>query len=461
MPGGIKVAVSGEGHAYMITTNNTLEVYSVSTPASPVKVGQITLPGSTGTLPAALFYASDKVYIATDDSSSELQIVDVSTPASPSLLGTLNVTVDGDDFSYGDGVWADASGNVFLLARDSDGTKSEIFMIDATDPEAAEVMDVDSTIYSTGDAQTPGGLAVGQISSTDTMCTTAGASALPGGTGYKLHCYTYDFSEPSLTESVDTSNGSLDPSRAVAIASGEYITAPGGKIIVNGNSPVAITTNEIYDISAAVRSGRLYAYLAVPSDVATGLKEIDIQDGASPIVITARASDGTFSGVAYDSSTSPKYIFGANRTGSTLGFVSLPPTPVGFTLSPSAGFSAIMLTGAALAHCDPTTSPDTDHGCSEVYTVHNVTGGSLTYALSSSQPWATLTGSGGTLSSGASDTVTVSIDAAAANVANLSEGTHTATIHLTYTNGDGDSADITRTVTLTVDPALGIKVRAQ
>lgn len=464
-PGGIRVAVSGEGHAYMLTTNNTLEVYELSNPAAPTRVGVITLPGGSGTLPVDLFYSEGQVYIASDDSSAELQIVDVSNPASPTVSGTLNVAVLGDDDSTADGVWADTSGYVFLLARDSAGTTSQFFMIDATDPTSATVT-LEGETYTTGDAQTPGGITAGSMGATlveqHTMCTTAGGST---DSGYKLHCYQYDFSvapydtPPSYVEIGNVSDGGLSPSRTVAIADQKIISTPGGQILVTGGSPATISENDIYDISPVVRSGRLYAYLSVVGDLTSGLKEVDITD--NPVVVSARDTDGTFSGVAYDESTSPEYLFGANRTGSTLGFVSFAPTPVGLTITPFTDLSATTTQGAGLVHCDPTVSPEDDHGCPTEYTITNVTGDSIDYEISATESWVSLSSSGGTLAGGGSDTLTVSVDVDVVNALGLEEGTHTATLHLTYTGGDGNHADITRTVTLTILPANGIKVRSQ
>ncbi|MCE9585488.1 hypothetical protein K8Q94_02615 [Candidatus Nomurabacteria bacterium] len=454
-PGGIKVATSGTGYAYMITTDNTLEIYDISSPGSPSKVSSMTLAG-TGASPTNLFYSLDKVYITSDDSSAEMQIVDVSTPASPQNLGTLNLAVDGDDISVGDDVWADSSsGEAFVIAHNSDSSKSQFFMIDVRDATAP--VDLRDGVIFSNSNQVSGALAVGLISSQNTMCTTAGAS---NSSGYILNCYNYDFDfsnptpAPSYSNVISDSNALYGPSRSVEIYNGNYFTTPGGKISENNSTPFTISSNDIYDMSVVSRSGRLYAYLAVPSDLTSGLKEIDIDDINNPVIITSRDAGGTLTGVVYDISSSPEYVFGSNMTGSSAGFVSFLPTPVGINITPNEDSNLITVRGASVVHCDPTVSPGADTSCPKTYTLTNVTGGTLSYTLSASETWVTLSNTGGSLSSGRSTTVDVSVNASDVNTANLSEGTHTATLHLLYT-----TADITRTITLTVSPATGIKVR--
>ncbi len=460
-PGGIKIAVSGEGHAYVITTNNTLEVYDVSTPASPVKVGEVSLTGAGNDLPTALFYSNEKVYIASSDISAQLQIVDVSTPASPALLGTLAISVDGDSNAVGDGVWAGSTGYVFLIAHDSAGTTSQFFMIDATDPANASLLLAGDT-YTTGDEQTPGGIDVGIISSVPTMCTTEGGSP---NEGYVLHCYSFNFATPSYTQTIADADVSLAPSRTMTIQDGLYAMTPGGKVCAGTcTSPYTVSENDIYDIVYVTRSGRLYGYAAVPGDIDSGLKEVDGNDNP-PVIITERDTGGTFSSVVFDSSTTPNYIFGTNKTGSTLGLVSFAPTPVGINISPSTGIVAGTVKGAGAVHCDPTTYPSPDDtSCPTTYTLENVIGDSIDYTVSTASTWITLSKTSGTISGGGSDTVDISVDAADVNAENsgdgLSEGVHIGTVHFMYTTSEG-SADISRTVTLTVDPALGINVEAE
>ncbi len=462
-PGGIKVAISGEGHAYMITTDNTLEVYDVSAPTSTVKVGTVTLAGDTGTLPNNLFYTAGKIYIASDDPSAELQIVDVSSPASPQDISTLNIAVDGDTDSSGDGIWASSAGEIFLSAHNSDNTKSQFFMIDGRDINNPIVLE-NGDIYTTTGAQTSGDLSVGQLSSVDSMCNTSGG--VGGETGYVLHCYHYNFDfasatpTPTFSGTLSDADTDLSPSRTVLISGGNYFTTPGGKISKNSSTPVSISDNDIYDISVATRSGRLYAYLSVVGDTASGLKEVDINSIGDPIMVSAQNTDGTLSGAMYDSSVSPKYIFGANRTGASLGFVSFAPTPVGIHMTPFDDITATTSFRASIVHCEPTVAPDDDHGCPQVYILTNVTAAPIDYTLSASEDWVVFsTATSSTLSAGASATTSVSVDVDELIAEDVDEGTHTATVHLMYLDSDENPADITRTVTLYINAATGIKIQ--
>ena len=80
---------------------------------------------------------------------------------------------------------------------------------------------------------------------------------------------------------------------------------------------------------------------------------------------------------------------------------------------------------------------------SKIYTIKNTGGSSIIWSASKTLGWVTLSSAGGTLTAGASTTVTVSINASVAN--GLAPGTYNDTV--TFTNG---STNITRGVSLTV-----------
>ncbi|MES2023100.1 MAG: hypothetical protein V4439_00250 [Patescibacteria group bacterium] len=462
--GGIKVAVAGDGqHAYMITDHNSLEVFNITNPAlnSWTPMGTASLGGDINGLPTNLFYSAyggqKFVYVSSSNPSAGFQIVNVSDPTSPQVYGTAYVTVEGDSNSTVDSVWADTqTGEAFLLAHNSDSSVSEIFMVDARDPSAPNIILLPTATYSVAN-QVIGGLAVGDISSQPKMCTTAGGSV---ATGYSLYCYDYNFDfsnptpAPSLAEDgvLSTSHGSWAPSHTIAIYNNDYYTTPGGQISKNDSTPVTISSNDIYDMSLTTREGRPYAYLAVPSDT-TGFKEVDIFDINNPVIITARNTVGALYGVVYDSTTSTPYAFGSD---SIDGFVSFLPTTVGINMTPFDGIDATTIKGSDFVHCLPVVSPSTDHGCPVTYRLTNVSSGNLAYTISSDESWVVLSGSGNTLSPTDHDDIIASVDVAEVNTANLSEGTHSATITLTY-----GSTHITRTVSLIVNPAVGTKVRAQ
>jgi subtilisin family serine protease len=86
---------------------------------------------------------------------------------------------------------------------------------------------------------------------------------------------------------------------------------------------------------------------------------------------------------------------------------------------------------------------------STTYTLGNTGGESLSWSASKSRTWVSLNRTGGTLSPGATTTVTVSINS---NADNLAVGDYSDTVSFTnQTNGDGNT---TRSVSLQVQPGL-------
>ena len=83
---------------------------------------------------------------------------------------------------------------------------------------------------------------------------------------------------------------------------------------------------------------------------------------------------------------------------------------------------------------------------SKAYTLQNTGGSSIDWTASKTQTWVTLSSSGGTLASGDSTTVTITINSVANS---LSPGLYTDTV--TFTNTTNDSGNATRSVSLTVN----------
>ena len=84
------------------------------------------------------------------------------------------------------------------------------------------------------------------------------------------------------------------------------------------------------------------------------------------------------------------------------------------------------------------------------YTLENTGGSSIDWTAAKTQTWTTLSATSGTLAAGATATVTVSIDAAASEMA---DGTYNDTVSFTNTtNGTGST---TRAVTLTISARPG------
>jgi len=111
------------------------------------------------------------------------------------------------------------------------------------------------------------------------------------------------------------------------------------------------------------------------------------------------------------------------------------PIPGSLSVSPSGGLSSSGLQGGPF-------SP-----ASQSYTLSNPGGSPIGWTASKTQPWVTLSNTGGTLAAGASATVTVSINSGANS---LAAGLYSDTVSFTNTsNGNGNS---NQSVNLTIPP---------
>ncbi|MCP2606362.1 choice-of-anchor D domain-containing protein, partial [Candidatus Aminicenantes bacterium AC-708-I09] len=112
-----------------------------------------------------------------------------------------------------------------------------------------------------------------------------------------------------------------------------------------------------------------------------------------------------------------------------------PPTPGILSVTPADGLSSSGLEGGPF-------SPS-----SKTYTLQNTGGTSINWTASKTQNWVSLSSTGGSLSPGASTTVTVSINS---NANNLPAGDYSDTV--TFTNTTNGSGNTTREVTLKIKP---------
>lgn len=118
---------------------------------------------------------------------------------------------------------------------------------------------------------------------------------------------------------------------------------------------------------------------------------------------------------------------------------TLNPSAAGLAVTPSDGLSS---SGAAGGPFTPS---------SKAYTLTNQGATSINYTVSKTANWVTLSGTGGTLAGGASTTVTVSINS---NANSLAVGSYNDTV--TFTNTTDHVGDTTRSVALSVLPALTV-----
>jgi uncharacterized repeat protein (TIGR02543 family) len=151
------------------------------------------------------------------------------------------------------------------------------------------------------------------------------------------------------------------------------------------------------------------------------------------VVLTAAPNTGfTFSSWSGGASgtTNPLTVTMTGNLSLTANFTALPGT---LTVTPATALSS---SGAPGGPFTPS---------SAVYTLQNSGNSAITWSASNAQTWVTLSQNGGSLTPGATATVTVSINA---NAATLAAGSYSDTVSFTnVTNGSGNT---TRGVTLTV-----------
>ncbi len=469
-PVGIKVASGRNGYEYMITDQSTVEVYDVSTDVDhspdlylkdvspkPGKVGAVFLVGNL----TNIFITGNYAYVTSDDETAQLQIIDITSPEDPQVVATFTATLT--DPLVGNDVWVDSTGRMLFAASNND--EGAIYMIDAAIPfSPIEISSVSDTDFNNLKS-----LAVYE----DTLDT--GYAYVPANTEC-LYVFPYELSHDVVVGSFgipDTSN--CDSEHPAAYSS--FYNDNGMKALVvsqNGlnfynvdSDPLVPTIDstlsipDALDISLVSRGTRNYAYVSVPDDFSSGLKEIDFTDMSSPTIISQQDSGESLAGVVYDDTLSTPYVFGSNLTANTYpGFISFTPTPLGIIVEPDQGMEAVTVEGAGSSHCQ---NDLTIEGCELELVVTNIVGVDITYTATvtydgGSADWITLSDLGNTLSSGSNETVTASINQTEAST--LTAGAYTATIHFQYLGEDGNPADITRTATIWVDVAQGIEVRA-
>ena len=115
------VAVSGT-IAYVISTrSNTLQTFDVSNPASPTRLGSV----STGSFPSSMAVSGTTVYVVNRGGSSHsLQVFDASNPASPTLRGTASTDSPFGVAVSGTTVYVASAGSLSLQVFDASNPAS-------------------------------------------------------------------------------------------------------------------------------------------------------------------------------------------------------------------------------------------------------------------------------------------------------------------------------------------------
>lgn len=174
--------------------------------------------------------------------------------------------------------------------------------------------------------------------------------------------------------------------------------------------------------TATTRSSGVYAIWPVPS--------------ASTYTVAASAAGYTSADQTAATGTSADF---ADTPGNCWGidFTAFAGKPAALSVTPASGFTS---TGSAGGPFSPTTA---------VYTLSNTGEEAMNWTAAKTQSWVTLSESSGTLAPGATAAVTVSLNAAANNLAADSYGDT-----VTFTNATNAIGSTTRAVALTVTPTL-------
>jgi len=257
--GALKVFVSGN-YAYVADHTDGLEIYDISDPKKPVKIGSVDDGGNANDV----FVSGNYAYVA--DLGDGLEIIDVSDPATPFEVGEV------DDGGNARAVFV--SGNYAYIADDTDGLE----IIDISDPSnPVEVGSVDD-----------------------------GNNAMQVFVSGN-YAYVADFTDG--LEIIDIS----DPTNPVEVGS-VFDTGSARDVFVSGNyAYVADDTDglEIIDISSSTNpfevgsvadggqafgifvSGN-YAYVADSGD---GLEIIDISSSTNPVEVGSYDDGGLARGI--------------------------------------------------------------------------------------------------------------------------------------------------------------------
>ena len=279
---------------------------------------------------------------------------------------------------------------------------------------------------------TSGTLAAG-ATATVTVTINSGANSLAAGTYNDTVTFT------------NTTNGTGNATRAVALtvyAPGDLLVTPTGGLTSTGPvggpfTPLTQTytlrntggSNIDWTASKAQNWTSLYV---VSGTLAPGASvTVDILINNVAISLTA----GTYNDTLTITNTT-------NGSGNTTRPVVLTVTEPGvLAVTPAGGLTSAGLRGGPF-------SPS-----SQVYTLENTGGTSINWTSTKSQAWTTLSAASGTLTPGATATVTVTINSAADS---LAAGVYNDSV--TFTNATNALGNTARAVTLTVNPGPDLAV---
>ncbi len=308
-------------------------------------------------------------------------------------------------------------------------------------------------------------------------------------TGYQVGPTTFSWIDPTSHAAITLSDNSASTPRALPFSFGFYgksysliyigsngllgFSSSGMTNYGNSNLPYAYLPNKaIYPYwdnlnpasGGSVRMGVVgsapnrkvvVSWVGVPSNYASTVKftfQAVLCEGSNNIIfqyLTTAITNATYGrgksatiGIENETGTEAcKYSYNTQSIsdGQALLFSMDPlaPLPGSLSVTPTTGLSASGLAGGPF-------SPS-----NETYTLTNDGGEAINWTAGKTQPWVTLSSTGGALAAGASTTVTVSINSAANS---LAIGSYSDTV--TFSNTTNGSGSTTRPVGLTVNDSL-------
>jgi len=283
------IAISGR-YAYVVnylSGGNNLQIFDVSTPASPVSVGSATIAG----IPSSVAVAGRYAYVTYTTTGNFLQIFDVSDPASPALAGSATTGTQPECVAV--------SGRYAYVVNQT-GFSLQIF--DVNNPASPVLL---STV-TTGASSYPQSVAV------------AGRYAYVANSDLGT-LQIFDVNNPTNPVSVHTVSTGSSPSSVAVSGRYAYVTDVGfgnnDLQIFDVSNPAnpasvgSVSTGPESQPYSVVVAGR-YAYVA---DYGSNtLQIIDVSSPATPVSV-GTISTGAGSG-PFDLAVSGRYAYEGNNT---------------------------------------------------------------------------------------------------------------------------------------------------
>lgn len=271
------IAISGNRLYTASGVTNGFQIFDISSPASPVRLGLYDTPGEA----LGVAVSGSTAYVG--DSKSGLQIINVSNPASPTLIGTFDTNDSCGKLAI--------SGNQILTADCWDGMRA----INVSNP----AYPTEAWACASGNV---GGVAVSG--------NTIFAACYEDISSKVYALNTLDTSDPSNI--VQTGSCSIPGSGSVDLSgSSAWIAGYNGLHIADVTTPASPSLLGTYTTPTYAKDVALFDHYACVADDNYGIQVVDIANPASPVKVgsyitsgyaNAVAMSGNYAYVAYGSS---------------------------------------------------------------------------------------------------------------------------------------------------------------